>query len=79
MRNRWMFRVVIEVLVLHPSRRHREQHEIPGFPIVPFTVDDRVTATLEDEDDESALMTVLARTLRDYLQEDVPLLGRGVL
>src|SRR5882757_9748640 len=67
------------MLVLDASGFHRQQDEIAFLPILALAVDDGIALAFEDVDDEAALMPVLARSRLDVVQEDTPMLQRGVL
>lgn len=68
----------IEVLMLHATDFHRQEHEVALLPVPPLSIHDRIATPLQHKDREPAGMPVLAGTGSDLLNENSPRLQSGV-
>src|SRR5829696_4501033 len=69
----------VEMLMLDAAWLDRQQQQIPGRPVDPLPVDDRITRADDHIDDEPALVAVLAGLRLEIVREYPPVLQGGVL
>src|SRR3989338_3815397 len=74
-----LVRIATEVLVLDSTGLDRQKQKIACPPVYPLAVHDRVALTLDDKDDQTALMAMLAGMGGLLAQEPPPAHHRCVL